>query len=29
MFTGALDEMVRAPIEKLFIRFGRSRVAGA
>jgi simple sugar transport system permease protein len=28
MFTGALDEMVRAPIEKLFIRFGRSRVAG-
>jgi ABC-type uncharacterized transport system permease subunit len=28
MFTGALDEMVRSPIEKLFIRFGRSRVAG-
>ena len=23
MFTGALDEMVRAPIEKLFLRFGR------
>lgn len=28
MFTGALDEMVRAPIEKLFLRFGRSKVAG-
>jgi simple sugar transport system permease protein len=28
MFTGALDEMVRSPIEKLFIRFGRRRVAG-
>lgn len=28
MFTGALDEMVRAPIEKLFLRFGRSQAAG-
>ncbi len=28
MFTGALDEMVRAPIEKLFLRFGRSQTAG-
>ena len=28
MFTGALNEMVRSPIEKLFIRFGRNRVAG-
>jgi hypothetical protein len=28
MFTGALNEMVRSPIEKLFIHFGRNRVAG-
>lgn len=28
MFTGALDEMVRSPIRKLFLRFGRSQVAG-
>lgn len=28
MFTGALDEMVRAPIEKLFLRSKRAAVAG-
>lgn len=27
MFTGALDEMVRSPIRKLFLRFGRSQKA--
>jgi len=29
MFTGALDDMVRAPIEKLFLRRNRKVVAGA
>ncbi|MGJ8611845.1 MAG: ABC transporter permease, partial [Octadecabacter sp.] len=28
MFTGALDSMVRMPIESLFIRFGRDTTAG-
>lgn len=27
MFTGALDEMVRTPIRKLFLRFGRPQIA--